>query len=699
MAEPIGALRVELSASAARFEADMKKARAAAKDAAGGMSLDFSKLAGAAGASATAIGKMTVAAAAGGAAVYYLTKKALDAVDAIGDMAQATGLSVSAYQELAYAAAAAGVDQETFNKSLIKLTTSIADAKKGTGPLNEALKDTNPTLLNLIRNSGGTEEALYRILDAADRMGSVFERNKFLVATFGKAAGPELIQMLGRGSDFLEKSRAQAQAYGAVLGDDVVENAGKAKDQLAALEYVIKQKLIGAVATFSPQILELANRFLEGLPTLIKWVEKMGEWFGLIEKSNIAKLEDDLAAVNEELKIMTNSMNSPVDNFFRGPEGDARLLAKAEEAMQRKIDLEVALQKAREKANQPLPPPPSYKLPPGDSSSNADDATKIAKVTEAYKSQAAAALLAAADAKILAEAQKEGIKDIEALRAAILPYLDALETQKAIAEEQKVLDEQDKDRKETAKKLIEDTRTETERLTEETAKLYAMKQTLIDLLGDEARANEVIKRGIADLNGETDKAKDFAKDLGLSFSSAFEDAIAGGKGLREILQGILSDIIRIAARKAITEPLLNSVTPLLTSLGTAVFSAHGNAFSGGRVVPFAKGGITSGPMMFPLSGGKTGVAGEAGTEAILPLTRIGGDLGVKTDGMGGAGVSVTVINASGQKAKTEESQAPGGGRDIRVIIGDVVATDIRTGGPVYRSIRQTFSASPKATGR
>ncbi len=43
--------------------------------------------------------------------------------------------------------------------------------------------------------------------------------------------------------------------------------------------------------------------------------------------------------------------------------------------------------------------------------------------------------------------------------------------------------------------------------------------------------------------------------LGLQFSSAFEDAIVQGGKLRDVLQGILQDILRIAVRKTITEPL------------------------------------------------------------------------------------------------------------------------------------------------
>lgn len=66
--------------------------------------------------------------------------------------------------------------------------------------------------------------------------------------------------------------------------------------------------------------------------------------------------------------------------------------------------------------------------------------------------------------------------------------------------------------------------------------------------------------------------------------------------------------------------------------------AKGAAFSGGRVTAFAKGGVVNGPTMFPMMGG-TGLMGEAGPEAIMPLERgPGGRLGVRAQGGGGGQV-------------------------------------------------------------
>jgi phage-related minor tail protein len=79
------------------------------------------------------------------------------------------------------------------------------------------------------------------------------------------------------------------------------------------------------------------------------------------------------------------------------------------------------------------------------------------------------------------------------------------------------------------------------------------------------------------------------------------------------------------------------------SLGGLFSSSSGvsGADGAGSVQPFAKGGVIAAPNFFPLGGSRVGLAGEAGPEAIMPLTRgPDGRLGVAS--AGGAAPNVTI---------------------------------------------------------
>jgi len=71
--------------------------------------------------------------------------------------------------------------------------------------------------------------------------------------------------------------------------------------------------------------------------------------------------------------------------------------------------------------------------------------------------------------------------------------------------------------------------------------------------------------------------------------------------------------------------------------------------------------------------------GEAGPEAIMPLTRMpNGNLGVQTAGSG-ANVVINIVNNSGAEVKQEESETADGGRQIDITIGELINRHIGSG--------------------
>lgn len=112
-------------------------------------------------------------------------------------------------------------------------------------------------------------------------------------------------------------------------------------------------------------------------------------------------------------------------------------------------------------------------------------------------------------------------------------------------------------------------------------------------------------------------------------------------------------------------------------------TANGGVFSNG---------IYSSPTVFQFAkGGKFGVMGEAGPEAVMPLRRTSdGSLGVKAEGVGGSNVVVNVINNSNAKARTEQRQTAQG-MEIDVMIDEMVAEKMARPGTASNSALRAYN--------
>ena len=119
---------------------------------------------------------------------------------------------------------------------------------------------------------------------------------------------------------------------------------------------------------------------------------------------------------------------------------------------------------------------------------------------------------------------------------------------------------------------------------------------------------------------------------------------------RGALGGLGTSIFGAGGAGGAIRGLFNSTSGTPITAGVLpTLNANGNAFRGGNVIPFATGGVIGGPTTFPMAGGRTGLMGEAGPEAIMPLRRgPGGRLGVE---MTGGGASVRIMLDPGLRAE------------------------------------------------
>ena len=133
--------------------------------------------------------------------------------------------------------------------------------------------------------------------------------------------------------------------------------------------------------------------------------------------------------------------------------------------------------------------------------------------------------------------------------------------------------------------------------------------------------------------------KGLSKGLRQAFDGVVFKGLELGDAMR-VLGDSISKTVYDAAITPVTDGLAGAISNGLGGIFGAVPFAHGGGFIGGKVTPFAKGGVVSQATAFPMRGGM-GLMGEAGPEAIMPLSRgPDGALGVRM--RGGASNNVTI---------------------------------------------------------
>jgi phage-related minor tail protein len=138
-----------------------------------------------------------------------------------------------------------------------------------------------------------------------------------------------------------------------------------------------------------------------------------------------------------------------------------------------------------------------------------------------------------------------------------------------------------------------------------------------------------------ELKAQMEDLNRLADSFGNRLVNSFASALIHGKSLSDVMRGMMQSLSQTALSAAL-KPLGNLLGDMF---GQLFANADGNVLKGGRIQPFADGGIVNSPLLFPMQGG-TGLMGEAGPEAIMPLARgADGKLGVRG---GGSTTNVTV---------------------------------------------------------
>jgi hypothetical protein len=198
-------------------------------------------------------------------------------------------------------------------------------------------------------------------------------------------------------------------------------------------------------------------------------------------------------------------------------------------------------------------------------------------------------------------------------------------------------------------------------------------------MGEGAKFSESLTQALAELS------KQILQQLPMMFLQAGLQLIANGQWPLGL------GFIAAAGSSAIIAGYVEGKT---SHANGGVFDEYGRAAR-----QFASGGtftnqIVTAPTLFRYGSGFLGEMGEAGPEAVMPLTRMpDGNLGVETRGAGAANVIVNIINNTNTEVRQEESSDEDGNKQIDVYIGEMINQHI-TSGKADRAMAGRYSVRP-----
>lgn len=625
------------------------------------------------------IKKIGVGLAAGFGAHAFIEKiKGLsEAFDQLGKDASKIGIGAEDLQRLRYAADLAGVSAEGMDKAITKLAVAMQH-------LGVASDDATTTL-KAIGVTGGDSPvvALEKIADRFAALPDGVEKTAEAVALFGKS-GADMIPMLNEGGAKLKELANEADRFGGIIEQKTIDQAEAFNDNLSRMEKTAAGSTAQLTAGLLPALDALAATLVELTTTgggFRSTGEAIGELFVMLAKGaiytsqilrtlgkdvafvfslltpglDIGELWDafqqDLQETDDETKKLASDLDKAFAAAKTGAEaaGEAarkhkNAVQEAADAAKRAKDAEKALEEAQRKAQKA-----------------AEDRAKLEETYAKIAHETASAL----------DEQKQSEIGLAAERAAGAKELDPVE--------RRLLDL----RNQQTNAFLEWKQAEEDVVANE----QLHRTALDELEGKYDDVSVALRRYHQEALNGTDATKEHTDELKKQKTVAeavgdgwdrFVDTLSQGSvnvsdAISAMARSIIADLLKIAAQKYIIQSLFGASSGGGGG-GAPATQALGGAWAAGELVPFAMGGVTSGPLRVPMA-----LMGEAWPEAIMPLKRTpDGRLGVAATGGSGA-LNVQIHNYAGAAISTRRD----GAGDLQVLVEATkksLAADVRRGG-------------------
>ena len=498
-------------------------------------------------------------------ALTAFAKSAVNTADELNKQSQSLGVSVENLQVYQRAAKFAGIEAEALSRSLGVLAKNVVDAADDKG----LAKDAFARLQIELKNTGGaiksTDEILLELADRFAAMPDGIEKTGLAAQVFGTTLGSRLIPFLNGGRANVAAMREELERMGILISTDTARQAEILNDQIERLGDSFTALKVGLLENLIPALTRVVDKMVEAQ-------RAGGALDAVIAGIQTTLTGDDLHKANVEFTRLTSELLA-TERELAGAFGKRTTeeLAALEEHATRLRDRLGELQRFRDRLEGKTD---IFGAP-------------VAPTAKAGTQAAGARPLTAAELKKL---QTEEAK-IYALIAA-----GEEEFQKESDEAWAIYWATQVKRQGDALKIEEDRmKAWFEFIDREQEEAIAEGAILAKDITDEAKR----------LEEQTRRNENAARDLGLTFTSAFEDAVIEGEKFRDVLKGIAQDILRIFLRQQVTGPAADALKGAFSGFDL------GSIFSGGSSASAPTALQLSGP--FQHGGGFT-VGGSGGTD-------------------------------------------------------------------------------------
>jgi hypothetical protein len=688
----LGALTVSLGLDAAEFISGLTKSEQAAKKF--GAQLDR--------AIATGIIKATIALEAFGAVAktaFQVFESLTEGAAKFQDLAETTGAAAEDLAGFAVAAATAGVGVDAIGDSMIRLTknlTGVDDESKAAGAALGAL-GLNVSEFKQLDPAAQYEAVGKALAGFADGAG----KSAVAVALFGKAGAEQLKvfkaleEQGGRMNILTERQIALSDAY--------KDQQAKTRAELTLFAQAAASEALPALVDLTAVARDFARELL-GIDSAT----------GRLSANNGAKafaeaMADAFAFAADQVDLFVRIFQvggkavagyiAIVTALARGSLAEARAAGQAAEedinrvlsritfadrlAQQRQASRTAAIESdPRELARRGRPVTetrPALRFE-GVQKAQAAVTDEAQKYLESLQKQLQSTYDLTTAEKVLADIQAGRLKLTKTVTqdavVGLAREIDAMREAQRIAKERSDARQKDYEAANDAARANEQadrdrlrsllSSTPSNVFKKQQDDIEFVRQAYYDLKISVDEYGEAVTEIMGKTATDTKEAKSAAEELGMTFSSAFEDAIVGGKSLSEVLKALDQDITRILIRRLVTEPLANSITSLIGG------SSGGSGDGIGSIIASILGSASGNAMGGPIGANSLSRVAERGPETFSD----GSSTYLLTGNRGGY-IDPKPGGGSAQPIVVNVQMPPGGNRETALQWGEAAGRQLR----------------------